>query len=290
MSSESRRGLGRGLSALLGDEPPPQSGVKTVPVEHLHPGRFQPRRRFDEEALDALAQSIAAQGVLQPLLVRPHPSRPGEFEILAGERRWRAAQRAQLHEVPVLLREVSDRDALEFALVENVQREDLNALEEADGYQRLMADFGYTQEILAQRVGKSRSHVANILRLTGLPDEVKELVRDGRISAGHARALLMAKDPVALAREVVRYGMSVRQVEAATNYGKDTSPAATLAPGDPMPRRDPNVKAAEQDLQMALGMKVAIRNIDTTGGDLTIRWRTLEQLDDLIERLKHPKR
>ena len=285
MSPDTRRGLGRGLSALLGDEPrEAPGGIKSVPVERLHPGRFQPRRRFDEEALDALAQSIAAQGVLQPLLVRPHPSRAGEFEILAGERRWRAAQRAKLHEVPVLLREVSDRDALEFALVENVQREDLNALEEAEGYQRLIAEFGYTQDALAQRVGKSRSHVANMLRLLGLPDEVKAMVSDGRISAGHARALLAARDPVALAKEVVRYGMSVRQVENATNYRKgapETSEAAPVV-------RDPNVKALEKELQMFLGMKVAVRNIDTTGGDLTIRWRTLDQLQDLIARLKRP--
>jgi len=287
MSPEARRGLGRGLSALLGDEPrAAPGGVRQVPVERLHPGRFQPRRRFDEESLEALAQSIAAQGVLQPLLVRPHPSIAGEFEILAGERRWRAAQRAQLHEVPVLLREVSDRDALEFALVENVQREDLNALEEAEGYQRLIAEFAYTQDALAQRVGKSRSHVANMLRLLGLPDEVKAMVSDGRISAGHARALLMARDPLALARDVARYGMSVRQVEAATNYRKGAPPEAEA----PAPARDPNVKAAEKELQMFLGMKVAIRNIDTTGGDLTIRWRTLDQLQDLIERLKRAKR
>jgi ParB family transcriptional regulator, chromosome partitioning protein len=283
---DARRGLGRGLSALLGDEPQaPQGGVRQVPVERIHPGRFQPRRRFDEEALEALAQSIAAQGVLQPLLVRPHPSRPGEFEILAGERRWRAAQRARLHEVPVLLREVNDRAALEFALVENVQREDLTALEEAEGYQRLIAEFDYTQEELAERVGKSRSHVTNILRLLGLPDEVKAMVTEGRISPGHARALLAARDPVALAREVVKYGMSVRQVEAATNYRKGAAEPA----GDIAPKHDPNVKAAERDLQMFLGMKVAIRNIDTTGGDLVIRWRTIDQLGDLIERLKRPK-
>jgi len=286
MSGEARRGLGRGLSALLGDEPKaPQAGVRQVPVERLHPGRFQPRRRFDEEGLEALAQSIATQGVVQPLLVRADPTRPGEFEILAGERRWRAAQRAKLHEVPVLLREASDRDALELALVENVQREDLNVLEESEGYQRLMADFGYTQETLASRVGKSRSHVANILRLNGLPDEVKEMVRDGRLTHGHARALLGVRDPAAVAREVVRYGMSVRQVEAVATAEKKI-PAAELAPGAPMPRRDPNFVAAERDLQMAIGMKVAIKNIDTTGGDLVIRWRTVEQLDDLLARLK----
>jgi ParB family transcriptional regulator, chromosome partitioning protein len=283
---DARRGLGRGLSALLGDEPQaPPSGVRQVPVEHIHPGRFQPRRRFDEEALEALAQSIAAQGVLQPLLVRPHPARPGEFEILAGERRWRAAQRARLHEVPVLLHEVNDRGALEFALVENVQREDLTALEEAEGYQRLIAEFDYTQEELAERVGKSRSHVTNLLRLLGLPDEVKAMVTDGRLSPGHARALLAARDPVALAREVVKYGMSVRQVEAATNYRKGGGEPA----GEVALQPDSNVKAAERDLQMFLGMKVAIRNMDTSGGDLVIRWRTIDQLGDLIERLKRPK-
>ncbi len=289
MSPEApRRGLGRGLSALLGEEPQArEAGARQVPVERLHPGRFQPRRRFDEEALDALAQSIAAQGVLQPLLVRPHPDRAGEFEILAGERRWRAAQRAKLHELPVLVRDVSDRDALEFALVENVQREDLNVLEEADGYHRLMSDFGYTQEELAQRVGKSRSHVANILRLIGLPDEVKAMVSDGRISPGHARALLMAKDPVALAREVVRYGMSVRQVEAATNYAQGRTAPADARPAGAARCQRQGGGARSADAPRHEGRDPQHRH---TGGDLTIRWRTLDQLEDLIERLKHPKR
>jgi ParB family chromosome partitioning protein len=288
MSADVRRGLGRGLSALLGEDapPPPAAGVRTVPVEHLHPGRFQPRRRFDEAALDALAQSITAQGVLQPLVVRPHPGRPGEYEILAGERRWRAAQRAKLHEVPVVLRDVADRDALEFALVENVQREDLNALEEADGYQRLVAEFGYTQEALAQRVGKSRSHVANTLRLLGLPDEVKTMVAEGRLTAGHARALLTARDPLALAREAARYGMSVRQVENAARPSEGGGGAAAV------PVRDANVAALEKELQMRLGMKVVIRHPTdlTGGGELMIRYRTLDQLQDLVERLRNPLR
>jgi ParB family transcriptional regulator, chromosome partitioning protein len=236
--AEQRRGLGRGLSALLGEETPPTpppAGIKTVPIERLHPGRFQPRRHFDEPALDALAQSIAAQGVLQPLVVRPHPSRADDFEILAGERRWRAAQRAKLHELPVVVRPVGDRDALEFALVENVQREDLNALEEAEGYQRLLAEFAYTQEELAQRVGKSRSHVANMIRLLALPEEVKALVTSGVLSAGHARALLGVADAVALVR----------------NAGPD-------------------------------GWR--------GGGELTIHYRTLDQLDDLVRRLRVPVR
>jgi ParB family transcriptional regulator, chromosome partitioning protein len=293
--AEQRRGLGRGLSALLGEETPPTpppAGIKTVPIERLHPGRFQPRRHFDEPALDALAQSIAAQGVLQPLVVRPHPSRADDFEIFAGERRWRAAQRAKLHELPVVVRPVGDRDALEFALVENVQREDLNALEEAEGYQRLLAEFAYTQEELAQRVGKSRSHVANMIRLLALPEEVKALVTSGVLSAGHARALLGVADAVALARNAVQYGMSVRQVEAAAHA---KAHPAGLAVTTPAPR-DPNIAAFEKELGMALGMKIAIRAKDAGpdgwrgGGELTIHYRTLDQLDDLVRRLRVPVR
>jgi ParB family chromosome partitioning protein len=292
--SEPRRGLGRGLSALLGDDEPvaaPQpGGARSLPVEKLHPGRFQPRRHFDEAALDALAQSISAQGVLQPLLVRQDPSRAGEFEILAGERRWRAAQKAQLHEVPVVVREVSDRDALEFALVENVQREDLGALEEAAGYQRLIAEFSYTQDELAQRVGKSRSHVANMLRLLSLPDDVKLLVENHSLSAGHARALLGAADPMALAREAVRAGMSVRQVEAAAQH----SHAAGGQPRPAAKRRhaDPNIAVFEKELGIMLGMKVSVRSTAEGGkaGELAIEYRSLEQLEDLAARLRLPAR
>jgi ParB family chromosome partitioning protein len=285
MTSEPRRGLGRGLSALLGEEAsaPPHGGVRTMAIEHLHPGRFQPRRHFDEAALDALAQSISAQGVLQPLLVRPDPSRAGEFEILAGERRWRAAQRARLHEVPVIVREVADRDALEFALVENVQREDLSALEEAEGYHRLIADFAYTQEALAQRVGKSRSHVANTLRLLTLPDEVKTLLDEGRLTAGHARALLTAPDAVALAREAVRYGMSVRQVENAAQSSPRAGAGAARAAA---PQRDANVIALERDLAAILGMSVAIRATAAGRGEIAVLYRTLDQLEDVVARLK----
>ncbi|HXQ53556.1 MAG TPA: ParB/RepB/Spo0J family partition protein [Stellaceae bacterium] len=281
MMSEPRRGLGRGLSALLGEEAAaPQAGVKSVPIERLHPGRFQPRVHFDEDALEALAQSIATQGVLQPLLVRPLGD---DYEILAGERRWRAAQKARLHEVPVLVREVGDRDALELALVENVQREDLGALEEAAGYQRLIAEFDYTQDALAQRVGKSRSHVANMIRLLGLPLEVRALVEGRKLSAGHARALLTAKDPVALAREAVRHGMSVRQVERAAQrsvHEKDVAAGAAKAP------RDPNVAALEKELAMILGMRVTVAVGAEGRGTLAIHYRTLDQLDDLVARLK----
>ena len=285
--SEPRRGLGRGLSALLGDEaPPPQAaGTHSLPVEKLHPGRFQPRRHFDEAALDALAQSIAAQGVLQPLLVRHDPLRAGEYEILAGERRWRAAQKARLHDVPVVVREVSDREALEFAIVENVQREDLNALEEAKGYHALATDFGRSQEDIARIVGKSRSHVANTLRLLMLPDEVKALVAEHKLSAGHARALLTAANPVALARRAVTGGMSVRQVEAAAQAGHVANGAATTLAKR---HRDPNIAAFEHELGTILGLKVTIRSSakGAAAGELAIHYRSLDQLEDLAARLR----
>jgi ParB family transcriptional regulator, chromosome partitioning protein len=264
--SEPRRGLGRGLSALLGEErAAPQGPSRSVPIERLHPGKFQPRRRFDEAALEALAQSIASQGVVQPILVRRHPGMPDHFEILAGERRWRAAQQARLHDVPILIRDVSDRDALELALVENLQREDLSALDEAQGYQRLLAEFTYTQEQLAQRIGKSRSHVANTIRLLALPDAVKTLLDKGELSAGHARALLGAKDAA---------------IRSETKEGADR-PATES-------RDDPNVKALERDLSQALGLKVAVRAMSDEAGEVAIRYRSLEQLDGLIARLKGP--
>jgi ParB family transcriptional regulator, chromosome partitioning protein len=277
---EPRRGLGRGLSALLGEDGPAPSAQRMIPIERLHPGRFQPRRRFDEDALDALAQSIAAQGILQPILVRRHPGMPEDWEILAGERRWRAAQRARLHEVPVIVREAGDREALELALVENVQREDLGALEEAQAYERLMKEFAYSQDALAQRVGKSRSHVANTLRLLGLPDEVKALLNDGRLSAGHARALLAAEDPAELAREAVRYGMSVRQVE---NAAKARGIPRAMAERAAAP--DPNVAALERELASALGLKAAIHPGKKGAGTLSLHYQSLDQLDGLLARL-----
>src|SRR5713226_7916208 len=214
-----RRNLGRGLSALFGEESDDIAAAdrqrvgKSVPIGFLRAGRFQPRHRFDDDALRALADSIREKGVLQPLLVRRHPDAANSYEIIAGERRWRAAQLAQLHEVPVVIKELDDRAALEIALVENVQREDLTALEEAEGYRRLMEEFGYTQEALGTAVGKSRSHVANMMRLLALPDPVRALVESGALTAGHARALLNAADPEGLAREIVRRGLNVRQAE-----------------------------------------------------------------------------
>jgi ParB family chromosome partitioning protein len=290
-----RRGLGRGLSALLGEEETPapgQASVRHVPVERIHPSRFQPRRKFDEESMQALAESIAAQGILQPLLVRHHPNRPEEYELLAGERRWRAAQRARLHEVPVMVRDLADREALEVALVENVQRQDLSALEEAAGYQRLIKEFGHTQEDLARAVGKSRSHIANTIRLLSLPDEVRELLEAGRIAAGHARALLNALDPIKLARDAAKFEFSVRQVEhlvqAQHELAAAKEKALALAPSDAAPpdKADANIAAMEKDLSLILGLPVEIE-LDANGrsGSVTVRFSELDQFDEISQRL-----
>ncbi len=300
MAETKKRNLGRGLSALLGDVgaatptvTAPTSdgavavatleqahGLKSIPIETLRPGRYQPRRRFDEDSIDDLVASVREKGILQPLLVRPHPEDAGAFEIIAGERRWRAAQRAQLHEVPAIVRPLTDREALEVALVENLQRQDLSPLEEADGYRRLIDEFSHTQEELAKAVGKSRSHVANMMRLLALPDSVKSMVEQGQLTAGHARALLGATDPAGLAREVVDRALNVRQTEKLVN--------GTLKPketGHPQPPpRDADTVALERDLTASLGMKVAIR-ANGGRGDLTITFASLEQLDDLLSRL-----
>ncbi len=278
-----KRGLGRGLSALFGEETAisePQRTLRTVPVELLHPGRYQPRRSFDEASLAALVDSILAQGVLQPLLVRKDPDKPGSFEILAGERRWRAAQRAKLHDVPVVVRDVTDREALEFALVENIQRSDLTPLEEAAGYQRLIDEFGHTQEVLAQALGKSRSHIANTLRLLGLPGEVKAMLDEGSLTAGHARALLGASDPVRLAKEVARAGLNVRQTEALVKA--DQRPPSTAAPHAD---RNADIVALEKELADILGLKVSL-SFDGKGGKLSIHYGDLDQLDDVLRRLR----
>ncbi|MEL6576891.1 MAG: ParB/RepB/Spo0J family partition protein, partial [Pseudomonadota bacterium] len=226
-----RKGLGRGLSALLGDVDAATGGAPTtatmpaaspgasadgagtLPIELIHPNPDQPRRQFTEEELSELANSIQERGVIQPLVVRPHPEKTKEYQIVAGERRWRAAQRAGLHALPVTIRELDDQAVLEIAIVENVQRQDLNPLEEAEGYAQLVERFGYTQEALARVIGKSRSHLANTMRLNAVPEPVKQHLRDGSLSAGHARALLAAADPVALATRVVAQGLSVRQTE-----------------------------------------------------------------------------
>ncbi len=283
MAEEKRRGLGRGLSALLGDPMPlpvaevpveirPSGGVRTLPVEQLQGGRFQPRRTFNEDAIGELAQSIREKGILQPILVRSIG--PGAFEIIAGERRWRAAQRAQIHEVPVIVREMDDREALEIALVENLQRQDLTPLEEAEGYRRLMDEFSHTQEELGKVVGKSRSHVANMMRLLALPEEIKTMVDAGELSMGHARALLTMEDPLGVAREIVAKGLNVRQTEKlGGGSGRKEKE-----------ERDPDLIALEGELAESLGLKVSIKILGQ-GGEVTIRYQKEEQLEKLLLRL-----
>ncbi len=294
-----RRGLGRGLSALLGDHDAGEDtaavaveegaagdgrgGVRMLPVERLRPGKFQPRRMFDDAAIHDLVESVREKGVLQPILVRPDPGNPSGFEIIAGERRWRAAQLAQQHEVPVLVKDFDDREAAEVALVENLQRQDLSPLEEAEGYRRLMDEFARTQEDLAKAVGKSRSHVANTMRLLGLPDGVKTMLDGGQITAGHARALLSAADPVKLAQQVVARGLNVRQTE------KLVQSPAKARKDRPAAHKDADTAALERDLAAVLGLKVSIK-FSGQGGELVIHYGSLEQLDDILHRLSHGSR
>lgn len=287
-SKKPKRGLGRGLSALMADvtdaseqdENAPRQPDRTVPVERIVPNPDQPRRTFDTAALEDLASSIREKGIIQPLIVRPSPRDEGQFEIVAGERRWRAAQLAQLHEVPVLVREFSDEEALEVALVENIQRADLTVIEEARGYQRLVEEFGYTNQTLGQAVGKSRSHIANMIRLLDLPAPVQEMVEDGRLSAGHARALIGAADPLALAQKVAKRGLNVRQTEALARAEKQPAKARPA----PTPK-DVDTARLERNLSQLLGLKVAIE-LRGEGGVLSIRYDTLDQLDDVLHRLQ----
>jgi ParB family chromosome partitioning protein len=286
MNDDRGRRLGRGLSALFAETAPPAAeaarAARTVPVSFLTPSRYQPRRHFDEAEIRELVDSIKARGILQPIMVRRSPDDPNRFEIVAGERRWRAAQAAQLHEVPIIVHDLSDLEALEVALIENIQRQDLNPLEEAEGYRRLMQEFDRTQEELAQTLGKSRSHIANTVRLLNLPPEVRALIDDGKLTAGHARAVLNAADPVALAREAVARGLNVRQTEALAAHAKSARAAAKKKV------KDADTVALEKQLADHLGLKVAIR-FDGKGGELVIRYATLDQLDDVLKRLSAPR-
>ena len=278
--------LGRGLAALLGEDGSDHvsegsannKATRSLPVASLQPGVGQPRRHFNEEALDALAQSIRERGMLQPIIARRLSAELPGYEIIAGERRWRAAQRAGLAEVPVILRDMTDRDALEIALIENIQREDLNPIEEANGYQNLVDSFGYTQEDLAKAVGKSRPHVANMMRLLNLPATLRTYVAEGRLSAGHARALLVAKDPEKLAELVVQRGLNVRQTERLVQEGGMQAPRKPSS-------RDPNVVSAEKDLSDALGLKAALQPVGKRGGRLVLHYKDYDQLEFLISRL-----
>ena len=279
--------LGRGLAALIGDmaivegaRVTESGGVKKLPVEFIMANRANPRRTFNTEQLEELTNSIREKGVMQPLLVRPSDD-PNIFEIIAGERRWRAAQRAGLHEVPVIVRDVDDKEALELAIIENVQRADLNPLEEAMGYGQLIEQFDYTQQDLAQVIGKSRSHVANTLRLLRLPEDVREMVSSGTLTAGHARTLITAEDPATLARQIVSGGLSVREAEA---LSQQRDVAGKKKPGEPHVDRDADTVALERRLSDALGLSVSLAHSER-GGKLEIRYKTLEQLDGICLRL-----
>jgi ParB family chromosome partitioning protein len=285
MAEDARpRGLGRGLSSLIGDDAPAAraevtKGARTAPVAFLRPNRFQPRKTFAEAELHDLANSIREKGVLQPILVRPIAGEANTFEIVAGERRWRAAQLAKLHDVPVVVREMSDAESLELAIIENVQRADLNAIEEAAAYHELADRFGYTQDRLAQEVGKSRSHIANTLRLLTLPESVKAMVRDRSLTAGHARTLVGRADAEARAKQIVHAGLNVREAEA---KAKPKSGGGKRTPG-----KDADTKALESSLTNALGLHVEIVHKGNSG-QLRIDYKTLEQLDDLIRKLSKP--
>ena len=285
--AEGRRGLGRGLSALLGEAEDiphasaPANGVREIPIELIHRNPEQPRRHFPDAEIAELESSIRSQGILQPILVRPSPRTPGDFEIVAGERRWRAAQKAGLAIVPALVRALDDDHAFEIAVIENVQREDLNAMEEAQAYASLMRRMAYTQDRTATAVGKSRSHVANTLRLLQLPDAVQDHVLFGRLTAGHARAILAAAFPEVLAQTIVDKGLSVREAEA---LAKPKSDAPKKGSGPRRAPKDTDTAALEADLEEALGMSVDIAD-HGGAGEIRIRYATLEQLDELCRKL-----
>jgi ParB family transcriptional regulator, chromosome partitioning protein len=286
----SRKRLGRGLAALIGEidrpaavEKPGMNADGKVPIEFLSPNPKNPRRHFGDADLTDLAQSIREHGVVQPVVARPSPTQAGRYEIIAGERRWRAAQRAGLTEIPIIVRDVNDRTALELAIIENVQRTDLNPVEEATGYQQLIDDHGYTQADLGQVIGKSRSHVANTLRLLKLPDVIRDMLVDGALSAGHARTLVTAQDPAGLAKRIVEDGLSVRQAEALAQMPAG-APTVKRQPAAPV-QKDADTRALEKFMTDTLGMFVTIEH-NERGGVISVAYRTLEQLDELCRRLK----
>ncbi len=286
----SRKRLGRGLAALIGEIDRPAAVEKQgmnadgkVPIEFLSPNPKNPRRHFGDADLTDLAQSIREHGVVQPVVARPSPTQAGRYEIIAGERRWRAAQRAGLSEIPIIVRDVNDRTALELAIIENVQRTDLNPVEEAMGYQQLIDDHGYTQADLGQVIGKSRSHVANTLRLLKLPEVIRDMLVDGALSAGHARTLVTAQDPAGLAKRIVEDGLSVRQAEALAQMPAG-APTVKRQPAAPV-QKDADTRALEKFMTDTLGMFVTIEH-NERGGVISVAYRTLEQLDELCRRLK----
>lgn len=294
--------LGRGLSALLGDYAGARNAIEggeamssdaqsteelspsEIAIDRIVPNPKQPRRTFIEAELEELSESIKLKGVIQPILVRPDPSQAEMFEIIAGERRWRAARRAGLTVMPAVVRDMDDREMLEIAIIENVQRSDLNPVEEAEAYKALIDRFGRTQESVAQQVGKSREHVSNTMRLLSLPDDVREHVREGRLSAGHARALMKTSDPSGFAATVIAKGLSVRETEALSKADKTGGKAESKAE-----EKDVDTKALELDLQRALGLDVDIRHVNGKGGEVRIKYAQLEQLDEICRLLSRPR-
>lgn len=289
-----KRGLGRGLSALMADigldetvdnavtrRGAGSSEPQSIAIDQIRPNPNQPRRSFNEAALAELAESIRTKGIVQPIVVRPTADQSAAYEIVAGERRWRAAQLARLDEVPVVVRDFSDQELLEVAIIENIQREGLNAIEEAAGYKQLIDRFGHTQEKVAESLGKSRSHIANLLRLLQLPQDVQNMVVAGTLSAGHARALITSDDPVGLAQKVVGRGLSVRETEALARETSLPSPKKRRVPSN----KDSDTRALEEDLSANLGMSVVIDHRSGGEGEVVIRYKTIDQLDQLCQLL-----
>jgi ParB family chromosome partitioning protein len=314
MSQMKTSRLGRGLSALLGDVDPSVSrlqpaanegstgeptlravqpatagsatdNVRLMPIEHLRRNPDQPRKRFDDKDLEDLTNSVREKGLIQPILVRPIPGVPDAYQIVAGERRWRASQRAELKEVPVVIRDLNDQEVLEISIIENVQRADLNAIEEARGYKALMEQFGHTQEDIAKVIGKSRSHVANTMRLLALPPRVRDMVYEGKLSAGHARAIATAPDPETLADRFIAEGLPVREAEALARASHEEAGSDPTARGGRPSGKDPNVQALEAEVAQALGLEVDIKS-KGEAGEIRIRYTQLEQLEDVCRRLK----
>lgn len=290
---DKKRGLGRGLSALMADVAEAETQVHSngdgaerhVPIEQVEPNPEQPRKRFGQDDLADLAASIKEKGVIQPLIVRVLDN--GRYQIVAGERRWRAAQMAQLHELPVVIRQFSDSEVLEVAIIENIQRADLNPMEEAMGYRQLMDRFAHTQEKVAEALGKSRSHIANLLRLLTLPDDVIDLVREGKLSAGHARALVPSDNASELAKKIVKEGLSVRATEALVkSAAKGVAKSKNENIFNAKPEKDADTKALEGDLSAGLGMKVQLSHKEgTESGQMTIQYKSLDELDELCRKL-----
>ena len=291
------RGLGRGLSSLLGDAgvaagnaggaasgtgaASALSGLTELPIEWINSGPWQPRRRFETDSLAELAESIRSKGLVQPVLVRPRAGTANRYELIAGERRWRAAQMAQLHNIPAIIRELGDEEAYELALIENIQRADLSAIEEAEGYRQLIDSFGYTQEQLSEIIGKSRSHIANLMRLLGLPEEVRDMIVDGRLTMGQARPLVGQEECVALARQIADRGLSARQAESLV-----AKPRRSKAGGSPKPAKSADLDNVEAMLRSKLGLGLDIDWNEKNGtGKMTIRFATLEQMDEVMAKL-----